>query len=82
MSVQTARELLGLGSWKRALVIAAAVLLALLVVTVEGLVAQEATTTHTFTLEQAVSTALLGDVVEVSVPRGTLTFKIMDVKAA
>jgi len=58
MSALTARELLGLGSWKRALVVTVAVLVALALATAEALVAQDATATRTFSLEQAVTTAM------------------------
>jgi outer membrane protein len=58
MTALSAREVLGLGSWKRALVVAIAVLLTLGLVTAEALMAQEATATHTFSLGQAVATAL------------------------
>jgi outer membrane protein len=57
MTVQTARDLLGLGSWRRALVIAAAVLVALTLATVDALVAQEPAT-RTVSLSEAVGLAL------------------------
>ncbi|MCG6955607.1 MAG: TolC family protein [Gemmatimonadetes bacterium] len=58
MTVLTARELLCLGSWKRALIVAVAVILTLTWVTAEALLGQEATATRTFSLGQAVNTAL------------------------